>query len=248
VAELDGAGNVVSRFVYGTKSNVPDYVVKGGATYRIFSDHLGSVRLVVNVATGEVAQRLEYGAFGVVLEDTAPGFQPFGFAGGLYEPTTGLVRFGARDYDAEVGRWTSQDPIWYFYGDPNQYSYAINAPTDLIDPDGLNPAVAASPPGALAICLAHPVCRAALFYAVKKAWDAVTSAMKCEEGPQKGKGLGKGTPKSAKEQHDEILEAQRKARQGKGNKIIEGTGRSKQREKAHNKLIRTLKDLVDWDD
>ena len=29
-AELDGAGNMVARFVYGTKSNVPDYVVKGG--------------------------------------------------------------------------------------------------------------------------------------------------------------------------------------------------------------------------
>jgi hypothetical protein len=29
--------------------------------------------------------------------DTAPGLQPFGFAGGLYDSDTGLVRFGARD-------------------------------------------------------------------------------------------------------------------------------------------------------
>jgi len=34
VAELDGAGNVVSRFVYATRGNVPDYMEKGGSTYR----------------------------------------------------------------------------------------------------------------------------------------------------------------------------------------------------------------------
>jgi YD repeat-containing protein len=35
VAELDGAGNLVSRFVYGTRINVPEYLVKNGTTYRI---------------------------------------------------------------------------------------------------------------------------------------------------------------------------------------------------------------------
>jgi hypothetical protein len=44
VAELDGTGTVVARFVYGSKPNVPDYMVKGGTTYRIISDHLGSRR------------------------------------------------------------------------------------------------------------------------------------------------------------------------------------------------------------
>ena len=47
-------------------------------------------------------QRLDYDAFGQVLLDTNPGFQPFGFAGGLYDEQTKLVRFGARDYDGEV--------------------------------------------------------------------------------------------------------------------------------------------------
>ena len=43
VAELDGSNNLLSRFVYGTRFNVPGYVVKVGVTYRIISDHLGSV-------------------------------------------------------------------------------------------------------------------------------------------------------------------------------------------------------------
>jgi YD repeat-containing protein len=41
VAELDGAGQVVSRFVYGTRPHVPDYMIKGGVTYRLVADHLG---------------------------------------------------------------------------------------------------------------------------------------------------------------------------------------------------------------
>ena len=42
IAELDSAGNIVSRFVYAEHDNAPDYMIKGGATYRIIADHLGS--------------------------------------------------------------------------------------------------------------------------------------------------------------------------------------------------------------
>jgi YD repeat-containing protein len=60
IAELDGSGNLVSRFVYASKAHVPDYMVKAGVTYRIVSDHLGSVRLVVNTLDGSIAQRMDY--------------------------------------------------------------------------------------------------------------------------------------------------------------------------------------------
>jgi len=136
VAELDGLGNVVARFVYGSKANVPDTMVKGGVSYRILSDHLGSPRLVVDAVTGAVVQRVDYGEFGRVTQDTTPGFQPFGFAGGLYDADTGLVRFGARDFDAEVGRWTAKDPIRFAGGDPNLYGYVLGDPVNLVDPDG----------------------------------------------------------------------------------------------------------------
>ncbi len=113
VAELDGNGNLVARFVYGSKGNVPDYLVKEGKTYRIISDHLGSPRWVVDLSDGSVVQQMEYDTFGNVVLDTNPEFQPFGFAGGLYDADIQLVRFGARDYDAESGRWTSKDPIGF---------------------------------------------------------------------------------------------------------------------------------------
>ncbi|MGH7164134.1 MAG: RHS repeat domain-containing protein [Nitrospiraceae bacterium] len=137
VAELDGSGNVVSRFVYGTKANVPDYLIKGGATYRIVSDHLGSPRLVVNTADGAIAQRMDYDEFGNITTDTSPGFQPFGFAGGLYDRDTELIRFGARDYDAVTGRWTAKDPVKFEGGDTNMYEYVLNDPVNDIDSQGL---------------------------------------------------------------------------------------------------------------
>jgi RHS repeat-associated protein len=137
-AELDGAGIVVSRFVYGTRVNVPEYVVKSGNTYRIVTDHLGSPWLVVNTATGAVVQRLAYDEFGRVTTDTNPGFQPFGFAGGLYDRDTGLIRFGARDYSPHSGRWTARDPIRFAGGDSNLYGYGLRDPINRVDPGGLD--------------------------------------------------------------------------------------------------------------
>jgi RHS repeat-associated protein len=137
VAELDGNGKVISRFVHATHVNVPDYMVKDGVTYRIITDDLGSPRLVVEVTTGAVVQRLEYDEFGRVLLDTNPGFQPFGFAGGLYDRETQFVRFGARDYDAETGRWTAKDPLPFVSRGTNLYEYVFNDPINFVDTTGL---------------------------------------------------------------------------------------------------------------
>lgn len=142
VAELDGSGSVVARFVYGSRPNVPDYLIKGGNTYRIVSDHLGSPRLVVNTNDGTVVQRMDYDEFGNVFQDTNPGFQPFGFAGGLYDKDTKLVRFGVRDYDPELGRWTAKDPIRFRGSDTNLYGYVLNDPVNFVDLDGRNPIAA----------------------------------------------------------------------------------------------------------
>jgi RHS repeat-associated protein len=72
-----------------------------------------------------------------VIEDSNPGFRlPFGFAGGLYDPDTGLVRFGYRDYDADAGRWTAKDPIGFNGGQANLYAYTLNDPINFIDPNG----------------------------------------------------------------------------------------------------------------
>jgi RHS repeat-associated protein len=138
VAELDGAGNVLSRFVYATRGNVPDYMVKNGVVYRIISDHLGSPRVIVDAWSGEIVQKMSFDEFGNILEDSNPGFQPFGFGGGLYDSLTNKIRFYARDYDPVTGRWIAKDAIWFSGGDVNLYRYVFNDPVNFIDPFGKN--------------------------------------------------------------------------------------------------------------
>lgn len=135
VAEYDFAADTASVFIYAG-ATAPAYMIRDGVTYRIITDNQGSVRLVVNAETGEVAQRLEYNSFGCVLCDTNPGFQPFGFQGGLYDHDTGLVEFGCRWYDAATGRWISKDPI-LLDGGWNVYAFCDNDPINRTDPSGL---------------------------------------------------------------------------------------------------------------
>lgn len=136
IAEMDGSGNIISRFVYGSKINTPDYMIKGSSNYQIISDQLGSPLFVINSTDGTIIQEMTYDEFGNVLTDTNPGFQPFGFAGGLYDSDTGLTRFGARDYNPATGRWLSKDPIGFRGGDSNLYRYVNNNPVNFIDPTG----------------------------------------------------------------------------------------------------------------
>jgi RHS repeat-associated protein len=133
--------HVVATFVYGSRAHVPDYIIKGTNTYRIISDHSGSPRLVVNTSDGTIVQQMDYDVWGKVTNDTNPGFQPFGFAGGLYDQQTGLVRFGARDYDPVTGRWTAKDPINFKGRQANLFAYVLNNPINFIDPNGLETAV-----------------------------------------------------------------------------------------------------------
>jgi len=137
IAEVDASGTVVARFVYGARGHVPDLVVRGGVTYRVVTDHLGSVRAVVDASTGVVVQEVDYDAWGEVLGDTNPAWQPFGFAGGLGDAGTGLVRFGARDYVGSLARWSARDPIGFRGGSGNLYRYAHNSPVLLRDASGL---------------------------------------------------------------------------------------------------------------
>jgi RHS repeat-associated protein len=138
VAQLNASNQVVSQFVYAAGLGSPDYMISGGSTYRILHDAVGSPVLVVDTASGAIAQQITYDEFGNVLADTNPGFQPFGFAGGLYDQDTKLVRFGARDYNPAVGRWTAKDPTLLSGGDTNLYDYAQADPVNRTDLSGLD--------------------------------------------------------------------------------------------------------------
>ena len=114
-------------------------MTKGGNRYYLAYDQTGSLRIVAD-ASGNVVKRIDYDTFGNIVNadrnDYNPTFKvPFGFAGGLYDEDTGLVRFGFRDYDPDTGRWTAKDPIRFAGGDTDLYGYCH--PVNLVDWNGL---------------------------------------------------------------------------------------------------------------
>jgi len=89
----DGSNKLIMRFEYAD-SRLPFAVVKSSVLYYMVYDQIGSLKLIADSA-GNVVKRLEYNTFGNIISDSNPGFAvPFGFAGGLYDRDTKLVKFG----------------------------------------------------------------------------------------------------------------------------------------------------------
>jgi len=66
---------------------------------------------------GNLTQRTSFDAWGNASNSVSTDrLHPFGFAGGIALNATGLTLFGARVYDARVGRWLSKDPISFAGG------------------------------------------------------------------------------------------------------------------------------------
>lgn len=137
-AELDASSVVRSVFV-NAFDGAPDAIRRDGRLFAVIKDHLGSPTFIVDADSGGVAQELRFDEFGVMTQNSSPGFQPFGFAGGLWDEAGRLVRFGERWYDAEIGRWTSRDPEPPLDEAANLYLYARNDPVNHVDRDGNKP-------------------------------------------------------------------------------------------------------------
>jgi RHS repeat-associated protein len=150
-ASRNGAG-ILTTYFYDVTGNMFSFE-REGQTYYVATDHLGTPKAVTDSA-GSVVKQTGYDSFGVKTYDSSPGFfLPIGFAGGIEEGATGLVRFGYRDYEPGTGRWTAKDPILfrggqgnlYGYVDSvvkpsdglNLYQYAGNDPLDMKSPKGL---------------------------------------------------------------------------------------------------------------
>ncbi len=137
LAEFDGNGVLLTTFIYA-RASIPLVLRRGGVTYRIVADHLGSPRLVLD-ASGAMVKRVDYDTFGNVIADSNPLFGlPFGFAGGLRDPDHELIRFGARDYQPSTARWTAKDPV-LFAGGSHLYRFVANNPVGSVDRWGTQP-------------------------------------------------------------------------------------------------------------
>ena len=117
-------------------------VIRSGNSQEInyfITDHLGSVRSIVNSAGTPVEQN-DYYAFGAkhVRSTYAKNDNRFDY-NGKEEQTTGNLKYldyGARMYDNTIGRWFNQDPLAECYLNQSPYKFCSNNPILFVDLDG----------------------------------------------------------------------------------------------------------------
>ncbi len=109
---------------------------------RNLGNHLGNTRVVFN-EQGEVLQDNSYYPFGGIMKglNFTAGLAPenkYLYNGKEMQDDFGLdwYDYGARFYDAQLGRWHVIDPKAKDYSSLSPYSYVANNPLKFIDPDG----------------------------------------------------------------------------------------------------------------
>ncbi|RMG43055.1 MAG: hypothetical protein D6732_00495 [Methanobacteriota archaeon] len=120
----------VGRFVPGTN----------GSSYYYLTDHLGSIRVIVD-ESGNVVGYTDYYPFGMAM----PGRVMSNLSNDFYKYNAKQLDddyglnwhdYGWRPYDAEIGRWVRVDPLAEKYPSLSAYVFVANNPLNLIDPNG----------------------------------------------------------------------------------------------------------------
>ncbi len=138
IEETNAAGAVVARYAQTQKIDEPLAMLRSSTTSYYQADGLGSVTSLTNAA-GTAAQNYTYDSFGNIIATTGSLVNSFRYTGREWDSETSLYYYRARYYDAQTGRFFSEDPSGFDGGDVNFYGYAGQRPTSLTDPEGLKP-------------------------------------------------------------------------------------------------------------
>ncbi|MGK3963945.1 SpvB/TcaC N-terminal domain-containing protein [Sorangium sp. So ce1667] len=148
-------GRFITKHIYAGQTRIaskmdPDWF-RDPPTLYYHPDHLGSTSFASNNEQ-TLTQRDEYFPSGELWIDASDSRyelrRAYVFTGKELDQATGLYYFGARYYDPRMSAWLSPDPILdeYMQGGPGAgvfnpgnlglYSYTLNNPVNLVDPDG----------------------------------------------------------------------------------------------------------------
>jgi len=128
---ISGTQRITTTYYYANGRRVAMRTA-AGVTY-IHSDHLGSTAVTSGAQSGDI-KYFPYGATRSGAVSTA-----YKFTGQRLDDSTGLYYYGARYYDAAIGRFVQADSIVPGAGNPqalNRYSYVLNNPLKYHDPSG----------------------------------------------------------------------------------------------------------------
>ncbi|MDR1925382.1 MAG: hypothetical protein LBQ66_13510, partial [Planctomycetaceae bacterium] len=129
------------RYLWGTKQ---DELICDNDNWTL-CDHLNTIRDIVK-SDGTVTDHLEYNSFGKIISATKNDSSlQFAYTGKLTDKVSELQWNINRWYDANVGRWVSEDPIGFEGGDFNLSKYVANSPLFMKDFLGLKTYAEACP-------------------------------------------------------------------------------------------------------
>ncbi|MCK5776618.1 MAG: RHS repeat-associated core domain-containing protein, partial [Bacteroidales bacterium] len=137
-----------------SSSNI-DYSNTTGGRYYELSNHLGNVLSVVSdrriaqvtdgvigYYTADIVSATDYYPFGMAMNGRSFSSNSYNYGFGGHEKDDELkgegnsYDMGARIYDTRVGRTLTRDPAKELYPGISPYVYALNTPTNAVDPDG----------------------------------------------------------------------------------------------------------------
>ena len=146
IAEYDGSNTILRNHLWGIDlSGTMDgaggaggllCVTDGTGTYYPAYDGNGNICAYANT-TGALAAEYEYSPFGKPAASGAKAADlPFQFSTQYYDKETGTLHYKYREYDLDIMRWTTQDPIGED-GGKNLYGFVLNNPVKYFDLYGL---------------------------------------------------------------------------------------------------------------
>jgi RHS repeat-associated protein len=138
-AALNAQSSTLNRVThYGPHGPISQWSPTHGEQDFVRDAH-GSLRALVDAATGEVTAAADYDAYGIPLATTGTAASPLGYNGEHYDPDLGLIYLRARFYDPSTGRFLNRDPYQGMMDDPQSlhaYHFAHLDPVNLNDPSG----------------------------------------------------------------------------------------------------------------
>ena len=139
ITTTDYCGNVIyENGIPKTLLTDAGFVSLSDSRYHYYlQDHQGNNRVVVS-QDGTVEEVNQYYPFGGTFASSVGSVQPYKYNGKELDRKGGLdwYDYGARHYDAAIGRWHAVDPMAEKYYEITPYGYCLNNPLNRIDPDG----------------------------------------------------------------------------------------------------------------